>query len=285
VAGPARSWLSLEYDNRTRVPEHPAILAGWAKQSAVVRASIACRLDLPYGPSLRQRLDIFPARHGIGAALLFIHGGYWRALDKADFSFLAPGLVDAGVSLIVVAYDLCPKVGIEEIVRQMLLASAWIYRHAHKYAIDPERLFVAGHSAGGHLAAMLMAAQWPLYEQRLPPNLFKGALSVSGLHDLRPLVNVDFLREDLRLDESSPATLSPAFLPPATRAPVYTCVGGEESAEYRRQTALLRSAWSAVAGVDIAMPAANHFTVLEALAQPNTPLFAGALRLIESVRR
>jgi arylformamidase len=281
MAGPARDPLSLEYDNRARVPDHPQILAAWTRRSEQARGSMVCYLDRAYGPSLAERLDIFPARNGDGSALMFIHGGYWRALDKRDFSFLAPAWAEAGVSLIVVNHDLCPRVSVEEIVRQMLRASAWLYRHADGYGIDRQHLFVAGHSAGGHLAAMLMAALWPVYESGLPHELFKGAVTISGLHDLRPLVNVDFLRDDLRLDQRSALRLSPAYLPPATRAPVYTCVGGLESAEFRRQNELLRTAWRSVATVDIPMPTSNHFTVVDGLAKRDSPLFAGIQHLMK----
>jgi arylformamidase len=212
---------------------------------------------------------------------MFIHGGYWRSLDKRDFAYLAPAWVDAGVSLAVVNYDLCPHVTIEEIVRQMLRASAWLYRHAEQYGMDEDRLFVSGHSAGAHLTAMMMAALWPVYDAQLPKDLFKGGLAVSGIYDLRPLAQVNFLNADLRLDEASALKVSPAFLPPATRAPLYTCVGGAESSEFKRQNSLLAQRWrSGVAG-DIAMPGHNHFSVIDELANPASALFAGAKRMMK----
>src|SRR5207302_69880 len=160
-------------------------------------------------------LDLFPARKGDGTCMMFIHGGYWRSLDKQDFAFLAPAWVDAGVSLAVVNYDLCPKVTMEEIVRQMLRASRWLWLHAEQYGMDQDRLYVCGHSAGGHLTAMMMSALWPVFDARLPKDLWKGGLAVSGLYDLRPLPHLDFLQPDLRLDEAAALRLSPAFLPPA----------------------------------------------------------------------
>ncbi|HUJ86162.1 MAG TPA: alpha/beta hydrolase [Burkholderiales bacterium] len=273
--------LSREYNNRELVPDHPQYFARWAEGSARARATMTCYLDRDYGPAAGEKLDIFPARKGDGSVLMFIHGGYWRSLDKRDFAYLAPAWVDAGVSLVVVNYDLCPQVTIEEIVRQMLRASAWLYRHAEEYGMDEERLFVSGHSAGAHLTAMLMAALWPVYEAQLPKDLFKGGLAVSGIYDLRPLARVDFLNADLRLDEAAALKVSPAFLPPATRAPLYTCVGGAESSEFRRQNALIAQRWrSAVAG-DIAMPGHNHFSVVDELANPASALFAGAKRMMK----
>ena len=276
-----QDFLGQEYNNRALVPDHPQYFARWAEGSARARATMTCYLDRDYGPAAGEKLDIFPARKGDGSVLMFIHGGYWRSLDKRDFAYLAPAWVDAGVSLVLVNYDLCPQVSVEEIVRQMLRASAWLYRHAEEYGMDEERLFVSGHSAGAHLTVMMMAALWPVYDAQLPKDLFKGGLAVSGIYDLLPLVQIGFLNADLRLDEAQANKVSPAFLPPATRAPLYTCVGGAESSEFRRQNALIAQRWrSAVAG-DIAMPGHNHFSVIDELANPESALFAGAKRMMK----
>jgi len=276
-----RAFLSREYNNRALVPDHPQYFARWAERSAHARATMTCYLDREYGPAAGEKLDIFPARKGDGSVLMFIHGGYWRSLDKQDFSYLAPTWVDAGVSLVVVNYDLCPKVTIEEIVCQMLRASAWLHRHAEEYGMDEERLFVCGHSAGAHLAAMMMAALWPVFDPALPRDLFKGGLAISGIYDLRPLVDVDFLSADLRLDEASALKVSPAFLPPATRAPVFTCVGGLESSEFKRQNALLAQRWRSAVAADVPMPGRHHFSVVDELANPASALFAGAKRMMK----
>ena len=274
------AFFSREYNNRELFPDHPRHFARWTESSAHARSTMSCHLDLAYGSSPGETLDIFPARKGDGSALLFIHGGYWRSLDKKDFSYLAPAWVDAGVSLVVVNYDLCPKVTIERIVQQMLAASAWLYRSAERYGMDEERLFVSGHSAGAHLAAMMLAALWPVVDRSLPKDLYKGALAVSGVYDLRPLLQVDWLSGDLRLDEESAFSLSPAFVPPATRAPLYLAVGGLESSEFKRQNALLAQRWKAVLGGDVAMPGKDHFTVIDGLADPASALFAGARRMM-----
>jgi arylformamidase len=272
--------ISRQYNNRELVPEHPQYFARWAQASARARSTMTCYLDRRYGDMPGETLDIFPARKGDGSCMMFIHGGYWRSLDKSDFSFLAPSWVDAGVSLAVVNYDLCPAVTVEEIVRQMLRASRWLWLHAEQYGMDQDRLYVAGHSAGGHLVAMLMCALWPVYDRELPKDLWKGGLAVSGLYDLRPLVHVDWLNTDLRLDEAGALKLSPAFMPPATRAPVMTSVGGDESSEFRRQNALIGERWRAAFAGDIAMPGRNHFSIVDALAEQQSALFAGARRLM-----
>jgi arylformamidase len=278
---PERATLSQLYNNRELVPEHPQFMARWSESSARARASMACHLDRAYGEQPGESIDLFPARKGDGSCLMFIHGGYWRSLDKKDFSFLAPALVDAGVSLAVVNYDLCPRVSMEEIVRQMLRASRWLWLNAEEYGMDQDRLYVAGHSAGGHLTAMLMCALWPVFDRSLPKDLWKGGLAISGVYDLRPLVEVDWLNGDLRLDAASALRLSPAFMPPATRAPVMTCAGGDESSEFLRQNALLGERWRAAFAGDIAMPGRHHFSVVDGLAEQKSTLFAGARRLMK----
>jgi arylformamidase len=281
MSTPDAAFYSREYNNRVLVADHPVYLERWAQASAGARATMTSHLDLRYGEAPGETLDLFPARKGDGTCLMFIHGGYWRALDKKDFSWLAPAWVDAGVSLAVVNYDLCPKVSIEEIVRQMLRASRWLWLNAPQYGMDEERLYVSGHSAGGHLTAMMMAAVWPALDPQLPKDLFKGGLAISGVYDLRPLMDVDWLQPDLRLDEAAAHRLSPAFMPPATRAPVMTCVGGAESSEFRRQNALLGERWRGAFAGDLPMPGTHHFSVMDGLAQPSSALFKGARRLMK----
>jgi len=275
------AFYSREYNNRELVPDHPAYLARWAQDSARARATMTCHLDLRYGEAPGETIDLFPSRKGDGSCMMFIHGGYWRALDKKDFSFLAPAWVGAGVSLAVVNYDLCPRVTVEEIVRQMLRASRWLWLHAEEYGMDEDRLYVGGHSAGGHLTAMMMAAIWPAFDKRLPRDLYKGGLAISGIYDLRPMVQVDWLNGDLRLDEESALRVSPAFMPAASRAPVMSCVGGDESSEFHRQNALLGTSWRGAFAGDIPMPGTHHFSVIDGLANPSSALFAGARRLMK----
>jgi arylformamidase len=278
---PDRHALSRLYNNRELVPDHAVYLSRWAEDSQRARERMVSHLDLRYGDMPGETIDLFPARKGDGSCLMFIHGGYWRSLGKRDFSYLAPALVDGGISLAVVNYDLCPVVGMEEIVRQMLRASRWLWLHAEDYGMDQDRLYVGGHSAGGHLTAMLMCALWPVFDARLPKDLWKGGLAISGLFDLRPIVYVDWLNSDLRLDERRALALSPAFMPPATRAPVMTAVGGEESSEFLRQNAVLRERWRSAFAGDIPMPGKHHFSVVDALADQQSALFQGLRKLMK----
>ncbi len=274
-------FYSREYNNRVLFPNHPEVMARWADKSARTRSSMICYLDRQYGESAGEMLDIFPARKGDGTCMMFIHGGFWRAMDKQDFSFLAPALVDSGISLVAVNYDLCPHVSIEAIVKQMLRASGWLWKHAEDYGMDQDRLYVAGHSAGGHLAAMMMAALWSVYDDELPRDLYKGALAISGVYDLRPIVQVDWLNGDLKLDEASALKVSPAFLPPATRAPVVTAVGAKESSEFKRQDALLGARWKSAVTADVIVPGADHFTIVDELCNQSSALFTGTRKMMK----
>jgi arylformamidase len=211
---------------------------------------------------------------------VFIHGGYWRSLDKSDFSYLAPAFNRRGVTLALPNYGLCPNVGIEDIVKQNLLAIAWLWHYGARYGVNPGRLYVAGHSAGGHLTAMMLAARWNTYMPELPYNLVKGGLAISGVYDIEPLVHAPFVNQDLKLDQALARRLSPATIPPATTAPLYTAVGGDESDEFKRQNALIARTWRYAFAGDIPMPGRNHLTVVEELANPDSALFRGALAMM-----
>jgi arylformamidase len=269
-----------QYNARAMIPDHEQIFERGRKRSAEVRADLRCDLDVAYGRSAAEKLDIFPAEGKSEALLVFIHGGYWRSRDKSDFSYLAPAFVRRGVTLAIPNYGLCPKVGIEDIVKQNLLAIAWLWHYGARYRVNPGRLFVAGHSAGGHLTAMMLAARWNTYMPELPYNLVKGALAISGIYDLEPLVHAPFVNQDLRLDQALARRLSPVHIPPATTAPLYTAVGGEESDEFKRQNALIARTWRYAFAGDIPMPGCNHLTVLEQLARTDSALFKGAMDMM-----
>jgi arylformamidase len=275
--------MERQYNARLSIPEHPQIFARWAERSREARQVLPCVLDINYDEAqvktVGSTLDIFPAEGPSKALLMYIHGGYWRSLDKSDNSFLAASFRVPGVTLAVVNYDLAPKVSIAHIVGQMLKASAWLWRNARAFGADPGRMFVAGHSAGGHLTAMMMAALWRQYAGDLPQKLFQGGLAIAGIYDLAPLLGAS-VNNDLKLTAAEAHRVSPAFMPPATDAPLMTAVGGLESAEFKRQTALIASRWSSCFKRDIPMPEFNHLTVAEELGNPASPLFQGALELM-----
>jgi arylformamidase len=205
--------------------------------------------------------------------VLFIHGGYWRALDKKNVSFIAPELVRAGITVAVPNYALCPAVQVEDIVMQIVQACAWMYRNGSNFGAPAGKLTVCGHSAGGHLAAMMLCCLWPQYSADLPAKMVSGALSISGLYDLTEIVKVPSVNCDVRLDERSALKVSPAFLPAATEAPFYTAVGSEENEGFHIQNRLIVKKWGKVLRAEIPCPGENHFTVLDQLCEHGTGLF------------
>ena len=215
------AWLDAQYNARASIPEHAEIFARWSADSAAARASTGASLDLRYGDGPNESLDVFHAQRPGAPVLVFIHGGYWRALDKREQSFLAPALVAGGAMVVLPNYALCPAVSIATIALQLTRALAWVHRNAADFGGDPQRIVVAGHSAGGHLAAMMLACRWRDVGADLPPDLVKAALAISGLFDLEPLRRAPFLQPDLRLTPADVRRLSPArFAPPRARPPL-----------------------------------------------------------------
>ena len=277
---PSPQWFDAQYNNRAHIPEHLQILAEWADRSAAARATLPARLDIAYGSDPGERLDVFPTAAARAPVLVYIHGGYWRALDKRDASFVAPPFVAAGALVVVTNYALCPAASIDEIVRQQRAALAWVWRQAAAHGGDPDRIVVAGHSAGGHLAAMMLASDWSRVEPGLPADLVKGALSLSGVFELEPLRHAPFLAPDLHLDAAAAQRLSPIGLP-APKRPLFALVGGDESEEFLRQNALIAGAWGpASVPVCEAVPGKNHMSVLRELAERDSRTHRLALQLL-----
>lgn len=274
--------LDAQYNNRAAVPDHPAYFERWARDSAQARETLPCRLDLAYGPGERERLDIFPAGGGASApALVFIHGGYWKGLDKSDFSYPATALVDAGIAYVAIRYPLAPAAGMDEIVASVRRALAWLWREGRGHGVDPARLVVSGHSAGGHLTAMLLATDWPAVADDLPADLVKGGLSISGLYDLEP-VRLSYHNAELRLDAAAARRNSPLHHLPATAPPLALVVGAEETDEFRRQQQEFLAAWRArgLEGSGAEFAGLNHFSIVDGFYDPASPLQRTARALL-----
>lgn len=276
-------YYSAQFNARASIPDHPQIFERWAETSAQVRRSTAGIFDLPFGESVDERLDFFPANRSDAPLLVFIHGGWWRSLDKSDFSFIAKTYTKAGYNVALTNYTLAPQATIEEITQQQLKAIAWLYRHAEHYEFDRERIVVAGHSAGAHLAAMMLAAVWPVYAPDLPADLLKGGILLSGLYDLAPVQHAAFVNVDLKLTPERVGPLSPALMPQLQASPFITAVGALESEEFHRQTAMLQKAWPANHHADIALPTQNHLTICDAFAEVGHPLHAATVALIDGL--
>jgi arylformamidase len=271
---PDKEFLDREYNPRVQIANFGDFFARWKAQALKTRESLEARLDLAYGTAPAETLDYFPAAQASAPVLIFIHGGYWRALDKADFSWVAPAYVAAGISVAVLNYALAPRTPVPEIVRQVRRACAWLHGNAADLKCDPTRIYCSGHSAGGHLTAMMLATDWPALSASLPRRLLAGALTISGVFDLRPLTHAEFLRKDLGLDENAAREISPAFLPLHNDVPLLRAVGALESGEFHRQSELIAAHWPGACTtglIDVA--GCDHFSVCEALATPGSVLF------------
>ncbi len=279
---PEPQWLDRMYNNRDLVPEYAEHFRRWAAWSAEATRSQPRELDLRYGGGPNEHLDIFRAPQAGAPVLVFLHGGYWRGLDKREHAFVAPAFTRQGTCVVIPNYALCPAVTLPQIVLQMVQALAWTWRNIAKYGGDPQRIAVAGHSAGGHLAAMMLACDWQAHASDLPPVLVRRALSISGLFDLEPIMHTPFLQPDLRLTQQQVRMASPALLPAPAQGTLATVCGGAESEEFVRQNRLIRAAWGERAvPVCEELPGFNHFSVLEALVEPGHRLQQIALQLLQ----
>ncbi len=264
----------VEYNNRVRVPENPAIMAGWGRDAAAYRAEHAPR-QIAYGPGLRNTIDLFSG-DGQGPIVVFIHGGYWQALDGSSFGHCARGLNAHGIDVAIPSYDLCPQVAVDTIITEMRTA-------ARELAKLGRPLVISGHSAGGHLAACLLATDWQMQDTALPRDLVIAAYAISGLFDLVPLVGTS-INKALGLDDAAAKAASPLFWKAPTHGSLDAVVGEAESGEYHRQSRTVAEAWArgglptrygVVAGAD-------HFTAIAPLSDPASPM---VLRLKQLARR
>lgn len=277
-------YYNQQYNARAMIPEHPSILTRWAQDSALARRTNAGLFNLPYGESADERLDFFPTKRHDAPLMVFIHGGWWRALDKSDFSFIAPPYTNAGINVALLNYTLAPGASIADIVMQQVRAMAWLYRNAEKFQFDPKRIVIAGHSAGAHLSAMMLAAVWPAYAPDLPLDMIKAGFLLSGLYDLAPVQHAPFVNVDLKLTANNVDRISPALMPQSHATPFMTAVGGLESDEFRRQNALIGKAWERNHLGDLAMPEANHLTICDAFATPGHRLFETVAKSVSLIR-
>lgn len=278
------AWYDAQYDARAGIADQAAIRQSWMDRSALARAALPCRLDLPYGEHASERLDLFgptDAARRPAPVLIYIHGGYWRALDKRDQSFVAEPFVEAGAMVVLPNHALAPAVTVRHIVLQLLQAVAWVWRHIGHHGGDRHRIVVAGHSAGGHLAAMMLACRWTDVGADLPPQLLHAALALSGVFELEPLRHAPFLAPDLQLSADEARALSPLHMPAPSRGRLLALVGGDESPEFLRQTSQIRRAWGPRAvPVCETVPGRHHMNVLQALAEPDSRLHSLALDLL-----
>jgi arylformamidase len=269
-----------EYDNRGRVPDHEVIFAGMVRSSQAYRAaSPKAELSISYGPSARQIIDFFPSAALNAPLAVFIHGGYWRSRDPSSYSHFAKILNANGISVAVAGYDLAPQVRIADIIEQMRAACLYLWRK-HK-----QRLFVFGHSAGGHLTACMLATDWQALDSSAPPNLVPAAFAISGVFDLMPLLHVS-TNADFKLNETSARASSPVYWKVPAGRIFDAVVGGAESDEFIRQSRMVADEW-AKQGAKTRygeLEGANHFTVVEPLNDPGSAMSTRLIELAKQVK-
>lgn len=277
--------IDAEYNLGARLVDPQAVFGAYRRLSAAARKALCCELDVRYGATLDERLDVFPAPRPGAPILLFIHGGYWRMLAQSDFSFVASGFVPHGVTVVVSNYSLCPKVKISEITRQNRAVVAWLHAHAARYNGDPRRIYVMGHSAGAQQTAMLLGTDWR-GEYGLPADVIGSGIAVSGVYDLAPLRH-SFLQPVVQLDHETIRRESPLLNIPRRAPPLYLHVGAKETEEFIRQSQELHRAWRA-AGLKSSLfvrPAADHFSIIHDLARPRSDYCARILSTMGLCRK
>lgn len=278
------AWLEKVYNNRALVPEHMDIFARWRAASAQARQHERCFLDIAFGHGPNETLDVFVPTHAKPhdkrPVMVFIHGGYWRSLDKADHSFIAPAFTSQGAIVVMPNYALCPAVTIPDITMQMVHALAWTRRHIARFGGDPNRVVVVGHSAGGHLATMMLSAVWQRFAPDLHAHWIQHAVSLSGLYELESVRITPFLA-DLRLTEADALRASPAWMPAPSHGELHTYVGALESEAFLHHNQLMQQAWGPQrVPVCEALPGLNHFTIVDALTQPDHRLHQAVRALL-----
>jgi arylformamidase len=272
-----RAALDAQYNLRAAVPEHLAYFARYERESAALRAHWPGRLDLSYGPTSRQAIDLFLPRARAAPLLVFIHGGYWQSRDRKDFSFVAGPLLERGAAVALLGYDLAPEVRMDAIVAEVRTGIAWLYRHAPAHGCDPARLHVAGHSAGGHLAAMALATDWRTFG--LPEDVIKGVCAISGVFDLEP-IRLCYLNEVVGLDVDEAHRNGPLHQRLHGRCPVVVAVGELETKAFHEQSQtfaarLERDGWPCQL---LVQPGVDHFGIVMSMAEADAPVVQAIVR-------
>jgi arylformamidase len=268
--------LDAQYNIRARVTDHAEWSARWAVQCEAVLKTRPSRLNVRYD---KEALDVFPAVKTPAPALIFIHGGYWQSRSKEDFCFIVPAFQDAGIAVVMVEYTLAPKATMDEIVRQNRAAVAFVHKNAREFGIDPARIHVAGHSAGGHLAAMMMVTDWAMHGLDRHP--LAGGCAISGLYDLEP-IRLCYLNDVLGMDAATAARNSPIHLVPRQAPPLILALGTAESEEFHRQQEVLSTLWRRHGlALEIAdQPGDHHFSVIQRLGEGDSILHRSVMRQI-----
>lgn len=277
--------LDAAYDVQASVPDFSVYARLYGEESDAARRELPHRADVPFGPTLAEYADIYPAARPRSPVLIFIHGGYWRILTAKEFAFVARGFAPYGITVVVANYALCPGVPIVEIARQMRGLVAWTARNIAAYNGDPGEIAVCGHSAGGHLAALCALTDWEA-DYGLPADTVRTAIPISGLFDLEPLA-LTTMQPDLRITRRDIEEASPVRLIRRVPTRMLVTLGTEEPAEFSRHSEEFLAGWRGH-GNDarfLAQPGRNHFTAITDLMAPDAPLSEAIYALMGATPR
>ena len=269
--------LDAQYNLTAMLPEAAARYESFCwRESESVRSELDHRLDVPFGPTLAEHVDLYPADEN-APVLVYVHGGFWCLRTSKEFGFVARGPVSKNVATVVTNYDLCPRVTIDEVVRQTRAAIVWVYENAASFGGDPGRIHVAGHSAGGHLVAMLLSTDWE-GEYGLPADIVKGATAISGLYDLAPFPYT-FLQPQLQLGHDQILKNSPILHIPDSAPPLLVAYGEDETDEFKRQSEEYLDAWrsSGLEGERLILQDKNHYEVIDGFLDAESMLCSAIL--------
>jgi arylformamidase len=266
--------LDAQYNNRARFPDFSQHFENWNLWSDATRAKLPSTLDVAYGTSLLEKLDLFPSSGESKAPIyVFLHGGYWYSLDKSHYSYVAEGMRPHGIATAVVNFGLAPEAGMDTIVEHNRRAIAWLWHHAESFGGDRDKIYVCGHSAGGHLGLMLLGTDWPRFGGGLPVDTVKGVCAIGGIFDMEP-IRLSFLNEKLHMSHEEAIRNSPLSQRYASHAPLSLVIAVDESDEFHRQSAQMQSRWTELGyPVELLVPEGlDHFNVVNDLANPACPL-------------
>jgi arylformamidase len=271
--------LDMQYNAQATVGDILPFIEAYIAQSNDARVAGEFHDSLAFGPSAEETLDLFPAGENT-PLIVFVHGGYWRMLSKNESSFMAPNFVDKGIAVAAVNYTLRPAATLDEIVTETRRSISWLYQNGADYGCDPDRIYIAGSSAGGHLAAMLVSGGWQ-ENFCVPSDVIKGGMLLSGLFDLEP-VALSYANEWMELDSEAAKRNSPVHFLPDQGCPLVISYGGSETLEFKRQSQDYAAKWQA-AGFDVdcfEVTERNHFDIPLELAKPDSVLAQKMLDII-----
>lgn len=273
--------LNDQYNQRFLVPHADEYVQRNLEESARVRSELVCHLDISYGSSQAETLDVFPASTAGAPIVVYSHGGAWTRTSKNHVSYPAESFVSAGAAYVAVDFGLVPSVSLDEQVRQNRSAIQWVYHNASTYGADPKRLYVAGHSSGAHITGMLITTDWAR-DWEMPSDVIKGALACSGMYDLEP-VRRSSRNDYLSLDIAAARRNSPILHIPTWACPIIIGYGEGDQKEFRRQSIEFAAAWRQQGGPchEYDLPGLNHFDVGQQYNQPQSPILKAMFDLMQ----